>query len=92
MAGAHVLGCAWAGGLRSQARRDAGQCECTRGAGTCGDLEGPCEGGVPWFSADASCEGTVGRGGTATQRALLEFHALFVCIFFFFSLGLIQVP
>ena len=59
----------------------AGTCVCSR--------EAPCKGGAPWSSSDASCEGTVGRGGTAAQRALLEFHALFVCIFF---LGLIQVP
>lgn len=48
----HVLGCAWAGGLGSQACWDVGQGR----VGTC-----VCGGEVPWSSSDASarapCDG-----------------------------------
>lgn len=73
-----------AGAWQSRERWDAGQRVCTRGdlrghAGTClCSREAParalCLSPPPLPPARALC-------GTAAQRALLEFHALFVCIF-----------
>lgn len=76
MVGFCVLGSAWAGGSQNQAYWDVEEHVCT--------YVGPGHAGTCVCGGEAPCQGTAGWGGTAAQRALLEFHALLVCILFFF--------